>query len=95
MTDIENLRLNWRDEDGSAQFASPLRTAAAVYIAELEAKLKWAMGLNACIEHERAEQAEAELAATMRTLRRCYDDIPGSWTEAHELLSRQEGGKHD
>ena len=29
-------------------------------IAELEAKLKWAMGLNACIEHERAEQAEAE-----------------------------------
>ena len=32
-------------------------------VAELEAKLKWAMGLNACIEHERAEQAEAELAA--------------------------------
>ena len=32
-------------------------------IAELEAKLKWAMGLNACIEHERAEQTEAELAA--------------------------------
>ena len=32
-------------------------------IAELEAKLKWAMGLNACIEHERAEKAEAELAA--------------------------------
>jgi len=38
-TDIDNLRLNWRDEDGSAQFASPLRTAAAVYIAELEAEL--------------------------------------------------------
>jgi len=37
-TDIDNLRLNWRDEDGSAQFASPLRTAAAVYIAELEAE---------------------------------------------------------
>ena len=28
-------------------------------VAELEAKLKWAMGLNACIEHERAERAEA------------------------------------
>jgi hypothetical protein len=39
LTDIDNLRLNWRDEDGSAQFASPLRTAAALYIVELEADL--------------------------------------------------------
>jgi len=29
-------------------------------IAALEAKLTWAMGLNACIEHARAERAEAE-----------------------------------
>ena len=42
-------------------------------VAELEAKLKWAMGLNACIEHERAEQAETELAALKG--RRCGDCI--------------------
>jgi len=40
-------------------------------VAELEAKLKWAMGLNACIEHERAEQAEAELAALKTAFPEC------------------------
>jgi len=37
-------------------------------IAALEAKLTWAMGLNACIEHARAERAEAELAALREML---------------------------
>ena len=35
---------------------------------DLEAKLTWAMGLNACIEHARAERAEAELAALREML---------------------------
>jgi len=69
MTDIENLRLNWRDEDGSAQFASPLRTAAAVYIVALETEnAGYKDGAQRLIESntrllKRAEQAEAELAA--------------------------------
>ena len=32
-------------------------------VAALEEKLTWAMGLNACIEHERAERLSFELAA--------------------------------
>jgi hypothetical protein len=68
-TDIDNLRLNWRDEDGSAQFASPLRTAVAVYIVALEAEnAGYKDGAQRLIESntrllKRAEQAEAELAA--------------------------------
>ena len=36
------------------------RQSDAAHIADLEAKLTWAMGLNACVEHARAERAEAE-----------------------------------
>ena len=38
-------------------------------VAALEEKLTWAMGLNACIEHERAERLSFELAALKA--RRC------------------------
>ena len=77
MTDIENLRLNWRDEDGSAQFASPLRTAAAVYIVALEtenAGLKTAY--DHCVERElswmvRSDKAEAENERLSWMLHRC------------------------
>jgi len=78
MTDIENLRLDWRDEDGSAQFASPLRTAAAVYIAELEADLdvmtkRWLHSNEQAerwsLRHQQADkllhEAEAELRVAL------------------------------
>ena len=47
-------------------------------VAELEAKLKWAMGLNACIEHERAEQAEAELATKEKECQEQFRQLLGA-----------------
>ena len=72
-------------------------------VAELEAKLKWAMGLNACIEHERAEQTEAELASlkgrhewTMREWERLHDTTTSHWSvadvEARWQARAEEGG---
>jgi len=60
VSDLVNLRENWRDEDGSAMYVSPLRTAAAVYIVALEAEVKWRDA-----ELKRLGELQKEYAAVM------------------------------
>jgi len=51
-------------------------TKAEAALAERDAKLEWALGLNACAEHERAVWAEAEASERGAMLRRAYNDDP-------------------
>jgi len=92
-TDIDNLRLNWRDEDGSAQFASPLRTAAAVYIAELEAENgRWKDLYMKAVEGNHPTEHYYQMTAHLREKYRAElaaERIDGQhWVEAVSLRDK-------